>query len=285
MAIQQEFRGLALAVATGVVGIAAALTLGHTSKSSREDEAVAKAQRQKAAGSPAAALTTLMDCVHFVEGACRCGDAAGELAIDLNRPGDALVGLKRAKGCPGPRHIGGLAEALVAVGQIDNGRVVADGALAQDPGEPHACFAKAWALSASGPSPEALDLAEKAVRGGRGVPALLLLTTLRSAAKDPAGARRAIDQAVRLAPDDPKVQYDLGVLAQSAHDYNTARTAYLRALAIDPKLADARYNLAELTHSVGANDEAAHHVDELAKISPNDPRVPALRAKLAAPPK
>jgi len=34
-----------------------------------------------------------------------------------------------------------------------------------------------------------------------------------------------------------------------------AREGYLRALAMDPKMVDARYNLAVLTQGVGADDE------------------------------
>ncbi|GAC1576898.1 MAG: hypothetical protein NVS3B20_25440 [Polyangiales bacterium] len=52
-------------------------------------------------------------------------------------------------------------------------------------------------------------------------------------------------------------------------------------LAHDPAFVDARYNLLLLTHRGGANAEAHHHLDKLAEVAPNDPRLPALRAQMA----
>jgi len=93
--------------------------------------------------------------------------------------------------------------------------------------------------------------------------------------------RRAVAPVV--VPDNPRVAFDMGVVAQSEGHYREAREAYLHALALDPTMADARYNLVVLTHSIKADDEARHHLDELAAISPGDPRIPAMRAALAKP--
>src|SRR3984957_13840935 len=150
-----------------------------------------------------------------------------------------------------------------------------------DAKEPHANFALAWGLSASGTSQRAVAAAEQAVAGGRGVPAMLLLGTLQSQAGDVRGARDAVEEANRVAPSDPRVAYDLGVTEQAAGHYSAAREAYLRALRANPKLVDARFNLAILTHSVHADDEARHDLDEMAAIDPDDPRIPALRATLS----
>ncbi len=279
---KDDFRGLLLAVAVGGIGLAAAFTLPRgVGKPDPEQIALATAKKQIEEGDQAGALTTLKRCAEAARLACKCGDQAGELAVDMDRAFDAFGPVKMQRDCKSPRRMGGVAEMLASLGVNDQAREMADRALAQSPDEPHACFAKAWALSASGPSPEALELAEKAVRGGRGVPALLLLAKLRSANKDTAGARQAMDQALRVAPDNARVIYNEGVLAQAAHDYNGARAAYLRALAIDPGLADARYSLAVMTNAAGAKAEAIHNLEELVKIAPNDPRIPGLRAEMA----
>ena len=271
-------RGLFLCLAAVAAGVLATIALSQ--RAGPEDQALALARKQRASGDKAAALATLLSCGVRDRRACRCADEAEELALDLSHLAEALPVVERARCGDSARHAGVQAEALVAMGRADEGLRQAAAALARDANEPHASFAKAWALSTSGPSPEAVAAAQKAVDGGRGVPALLLLGMLRFRSGDSKHARDAIEQAARLAPTDSLVAYDLGVVTQGEGHYREAREAYLRALAHDPKLADARYNLALLTHSIGADDEARHHLDELAAIAPNDPRLPALRVTL-----
>lgn len=135
----------------------------------------------------------------------------------------------------------------------------------------------AWAL---GSGAEAKALAQRAVDGGRGVPALLFLGSLRMNEGDLVGALMAFERAGQLAPNDARVPFDIALVAQKQGRFRDAREGYLRALAIDPKMADARYNLALLTHGVGANDEANHDLDELERIAPGDARIGALRETL-----
>ncbi len=280
MADGESYAGLAISVAVGVVGVGLALTLGRATPSAPEDAALARANAQRKQGDIEGAVQTLMACLHTVEKACRCAAEAEELCVDTNRYAFALHASHAAPSCTSPRMTGGQAEALVAMGNLGEGLAAAEKTLAQAPDEPHACFAKAWALSARGSSPEALDLAERAVRGGRGVPALLVLATLKAGAGDLAGARGALDQASRLAPKNARVAFDLGVIEEKDHHYREAREAFLHTLALDPKFADARYELAALAHSVKADDEARHHLEELTALAPTDPRIPELRATL-----
>jgi tetratricopeptide (TPR) repeat protein len=276
-------RGLVLAGVVAVGGVAAALFLtrpGALRGATPESTAMAKAQKQRGAGDRAGALATLEACAARDPRACRCADAAEELAVDLGRYSEAWTAVEKAQ-CGSPRHSGARAEALVATGRTPDGLGEAATALEHDAAEPHAHYARAWALSAvGGDSPEATGAAERAVAGGRGLPALLLLGTMRFRAHDFEGARSLFDQAARLAPDDARVAYDQALVAQSESRYREARESYLRALSLDPKMADARYNLAILTHGAGADDEARHDLEELAAIAPNDPRIPALRAIL-----
>jgi tetratricopeptide (TPR) repeat protein len=285
MSNPEDYRGLALGIVVGVLGIAAAILLPRLARpASLQDVALRDARARIGAGDPTGAYAILAACAFKDRTACECADGAEELAVDANRSRDGLKVLIGMKSCTSPRHIGGMAEAQVGAGLPDQGLMTAEQALARNPDEPHACFAKAWALSTKAPSPEALGLAQKAVDGGRGLPALLLLATLRAGAGDKAGERQALEQAARARPDDAHVAYDIGVMeAESGeHHYRQAREAFLHALALDPKLVDARYQLAVLTITAKAYDEARHDVDELAAIAPDDPRIPGLRAALAA---
>jgi Flp pilus assembly protein TadD len=85
-------------------------------------------------------------------------------------------------------------------------------------------------------------------------------------------------------PDDAHAVYDLALVADRRQQYHDAREGYLRALRLDPQMADARYNLAVLTFSRGAVQEAQHDADEFAARYPNDPRILPLRRMLASPP-
>jgi tetratricopeptide (TPR) repeat protein len=274
-------RRLVLAYIAGLIVIAAVIATGLHRANGAEQAALAQARAQRAKGDDAGALATLLACGRNPK-ACRCADEAEELSVDLGRYDDALHAVG-SRECNAPRDLGARAEALVASGRKPEGVVEAAIALARSPAEPHANFAKGWALSAAGFAQEALAPTEAAVRGGRGVPALLLLATLRAQAGDSRGSHDAIGQAARLAPDNARVAFDTGVVAQSEGRYRDAREAYLRALALDPRMADARYNLVVLTHSIKADDEARHHLDVLAAIAPGDPRIPALRVALSKP--
>jgi tetratricopeptide (TPR) repeat protein len=277
-----DLRGFAIAVAVGVAGVGAALWTGRRASrtASPEDGALEIAAKQTAAGDRAGALATLTACVARDSVACRCAEQAGDLAVDLGRYEDAWTVIKWSPLCETPRARAINAESLVGRGRTDEALRAASAVLAQEPDEPRAAFAKAWALSIVVPSPEALALAEAAVRGRRSVPALLLVARLRAKAHDVEGAHTAIAEAAGIDPADSRVPLELGVVEQGEHHYRDAREAYLRALALDPKAADARYRLVVLTHAAHADDEARHHLDELAAIAPNDPRVPALRAEL-----
>jgi tetratricopeptide (TPR) repeat protein len=279
-----QSRGLVLAGVFAAAGVAAALFLTRPGamrggSATVEGAAMANAQKQRTAGDRAGALATLEACASRDPRACRCADAAEELAVDLGHYDEAWTAVDKAQ-CDSPRHNGARAEALVATGRAADGLGEVAATLSHDASEPHAFYARAWALSAKGDSPEAVAAAERAVAGGRGLPALLLLGTMRFRAHDMGGARTLFDQAARLAPDDARVAYDQALVAQSEARYREAREGYLRALSLDPKMADARYNLAVLTHGAGADDEARHNLDELAAIAPDDPRIAPLRAML-----
>jgi hypothetical protein len=80
--------------------------------------------------------------------------------------------------------------------------------------------------------------------------------------------------------NDAREAFVTALNAQKDGRYHDAREGYLRALSLDPKMADARYQLAVITQAAGAYGEAEHNIEQLEAISPNDPRVAELRARL-----
>jgi tetratricopeptide (TPR) repeat protein len=273
--VNDQARGLLLALAVGVVGVAAALLL--LPQVGGEKQALSVADAREASGDRAGALQALLDCTAKDPRACACADAAEELAVDVGRYDDARRAVDHSQCAPSPRHDGGRAETRIATGDVAGGMQLADAVLATSHDEPHAAFARAWAM---GDGPEAIALAERAVKAGRGLPALILLGSMRMRAGDLERARVAFDAAAREAPKDPRAVFDAAVIAQRQGRYHDAREGYLRALAIDPKMADARYNLVVLTRAGNADGEARHHLHELEAIAPKDPRIAALKAAL-----
>jgi tetratricopeptide (TPR) repeat protein len=274
--VPRNLHGLGLGVLVGTLGIVVAVALNRTWRH-REDATIALARARRAAGDRVGALKALLACAAKEPRACVCAEDAAELAIDLGRYPDALSAIAHSECAPSPRRIGVRAEVLVANGHATEAMRDAEQALAGDPGEVHACFARAWAL---GKGAEAKAFAQRAVDGGRGVPAILLLGALRLGEGDLVGARAAFEQAAHLAPDDARAAFDVALVAHREGRFHDAREGYLHALSLDANMADARYNLAVLTHSAGADDEARHNLEELERIAPSDPRIDALRQSL-----
>src|SRR5262249_43062709 len=123
---------------------------------------------------------------------------------------------------------------------------------------------------------DALDLTLRAERAGAGKGAQLLEVVLRIEQKDYDAAKAANDPYLERHPDDVNAVYDGALIADHQNDYNRAREGYYRVLKLDPRYADARYNLAQLTLRFGATDEAKLHATKFAQAFPNDPRKPYL---------
>ncbi|MBL9020760.1 MAG: tetratricopeptide repeat protein [Myxococcales bacterium] len=132
--------------------------------------------------------------------------------------------------------------------------------------------AKAIVLDRLGRSDEALELAQRAVQGGAGYEARLLLAALLIAKGQ---MNEASDLLVPLAQEFPSsadVAFDLALIADRGGRYNEAREGYLRALKLRPAFAASRYNLALLTLRYGFTEEARSHARRFAEAFPADPR-------------
>ncbi len=240
--------------------------------------ALAKLVEAKA---PAEADRILRDCTATRPESCRCAEGLAVRALEREANVEALEAINPALTHCGESALrqGVRAEALTTLAPFDAASA-ADRALALDPGEPHALYAKALLE----PQPEARRaLAVRAVEHGRGVRAVLLLGFAMLSAGDLDGAAAQFEAVLRQRPDDTRAIYDLALIAQKRGRYREAREGYLRVLRLDPKLLDARFNLIVLTHDNGFDDEARHHLDALVAADPRNPGIARATGLLSAP--
>ncbi len=163
------------------------------------------------------------------------------------------------------------AYAFAMASQTSEAEAMLDGA-ADRGTNPYLAYADALVHDQRGDQPTAEVLARQAAGLGAGRDALLLEASLfmrRGANDDAAPVLQALHTSY---PNDADVAYDIALLADLRHDYNTAREGYLEALRDDPSKRDARYNLALLTLRSGFVAEARHHAERFASSYPDDPR-------------
>jgi len=215
---------------------------------------------------------------------CGCALAAAARALEVEATADAFRLLTSARSCKSADQLAGLrAEALVRGGKDADGRLAAERALAEAPGNPSAAYALALVSYRAGRFAEARELAARAKKNGRGPTADLLLGLAAYFAGDLERAGRAFRDVLATEPNDLEATYDLGLVAQKQGRYGEARSSYFKALRGDPKHLGARYNLAILAHSIGATAEANHHLARFAELAPDSVQLGELRAALAKP--
>lgn len=90
---------------------------------------------------------------------------------------------------------------------------------------------------------------------------------------DLAGAERALAEAKRREPDNPVVLANIGILQTSRGELAAAIESFTTALAKDPGLHEARFNLAIAYAKAGRRaDAAAAARDLLARLPPQSPQ-------------
>jgi len=120
-----------------------------------------------------------------------------------------------------------------------------------------ALIGEAWSLVRLGRAAEARPLAEEVLaREPEDIEILMLASTTRSEAGDPAAALAALETARRVAPMRADVQQKIGDIARALGDYEGAIAAYRHALSLDTDFAVVRYQLAKLLAAKGAMKEA-----------------------------
>jgi Flp pilus assembly protein TadD len=89
------------------------------------------------------------------------------------------------------------------------------------------------------------------------------LATCLGQRRDLAGAERALNEARRLEPDNPLVIANLGLLQSAKGDLSAAVQSLTTAVAADPNLHEARFNLAVVYAKLGRRTDAAAAAREL----------------------
>jgi tetratricopeptide (TPR) repeat protein len=104
---------------------------------------------------------------------------------------------------------------------------------------------------------------------------LLLLFLLRDRIDDfmrSARARQSFKQnleAATLNPADASAHYNLGLLYQTRGDFDSAATAFRKAVEIDDQETDAHYQLGRIARQQGRLDEAIAHFEKVLQQNPN----------------
>jgi arylsulfatase A-like enzyme/Flp pilus assembly protein TadD len=99
------------------------------------------------------------------------------------------------------------------------------------------------------------------------------LATCLGRRRDLSGAETALANAQRLEPDNPVVVANLGILQASKGNLPAAIDSLTRAIALDPSLLEARFNLALAYAKAGRRDDAGVTArDLLARLPENAPQ-------------
>lgn len=80
-----------------------------------------------------------------------------------------------------------------------------------------------------------------------------------------------LQQAVRVAPDNANVHFNLGTALEAQGKVPDAKEHYLRAVSLDPGYAKAHYSLALLYHKEGRADLAERHFRKAQQLEGNNP--------------
>lgn len=222
-------------------------------------------------------------CIAHAPSACICRTLRAERALDAEQTARALEETEQAH-CDGhalqSRRMRDRALALALAHRYDEAEPLAKAALVDEPHDPKTLLSLALVHEARGDA-DALDLSREAAARGAGKAAELLVAQLLIRKKDYAAAKHELDGYLGRHPDDPRAVYNAALVSELTGDYNAARQGYLRVVTkLQPRHADARYNLVMLTWRQGALPEAKHHAQRFSEDFPRDPRRASLQQLL-----
>jgi Flp pilus assembly protein TadD len=167
-----------------------------------------------------------------------------------------------------------LSAVLLGTGRVAEGLHASQAAVAADPHDPDAQRLHALLLTASNRHREAMDAGYAAVtlapQHAHTVTVYAHVLMCSGRYGDAAVVAR---RAVELAPNDPETHMEVGDVALSAGDRQTARTAYENVLALDPEHATARRNLAAVDVMSRRPRLALGGLVAAGRIDPNTPQV------------
>lgn len=153
--------------------------------------------------------------------------------------------------------------------------------LAADSQDPYALYGVALGKFRAGSLSDAIVMGGHATRAGRGYPAWSLLGLSFYGQGNFQQAEVAFTEMLKLVPEDVPGLFHLALARHKQGHYLAAREGYLHVARRDPMHVETRYNLGVLAHSVGATDEARHHLAKLQKMPGAAPSVKRLEEFLA----
>jgi len=178
--------------------------------------------------------------------------ASAEASRVLARGGDPVEGLTLLGDVYAKQ--GAYGEALE---RYRGARTLAGGTVNAGPANRRAQAGEVRVLIMLGRGGEARPLAEDLLNAAPAdVEMLLLAATARADGGDPAAALEALERARRGAPARADVLKQIGDVARSIGDFESAVESYRHALTLDPDFAVVRYQLATILEMKGINVEA-----------------------------
>jgi tetratricopeptide (TPR) repeat protein len=186
--------------------------------------------------------------------------AAAESLLDVGRWRDAqrLLGeylAKKPQSAPGWCL---LARCCAEAGAAEEMRMSAAAAISYDPHLAEAHRLHAYGLLLTGNPVESVLAAEETVRLAPDQwTSLLVLATANRVSNQYRAGLNACVEALRLAPDEPTVHVEHGILLADLAQPDAARAAWRRALDLDPTNAEALARLADDDAAIGAYGNAA----------------------------
>ena len=166
--------------------------------------------------------------------------------------------------------------AQVTSGELSGAALLSalEGIVRDDPGNGQAHLRLGYARLQAGDCPRAVPEFRAALDAGlASADGYLGLATCLGQAGNLDGAERALTEARRLEPDNPAVRANFGILRAARGDTAGAIRDLQDALAADPNLHEARFNLALVLARAGRRSEAAAAARELlARLPPGAPQ-------------
>ena len=155
-----------------------------------------------------------------------------------------------------------------ASGRIDDARPFLARAVTWDPNSPAFRHSYAVALDALGDATSAREQLERAVELDALDPILWHALGLARAKTDPEGARLALTEAGRLAPNWSQPPRNLGLLLHAQGDSKGALSALHEAIRRDPSLPDLHYAIASVLRDLGRLGEAQEATRRVLELDP-----------------
>lgn len=176
--------------------------------------------------------------------------------------------------------------AQVTSGELTGAALLAalDGLVRDDPKNGQAHLRLAYARLEVGDCARAEPEFQKAIATGLpGADAHVGLATCQGRRQDLNGAQQSLEEARRRAPDDPIVSANFGILKAARGDLPGATASLEAALAADPGMDEARFNLALVYAKLNKRSEAAAAARELLRrLPPNAAQRPEVERLLKA---